>query len=76
MLFGGYFMYVIFAAAIFLTCSQQHVLDVLALQVSVLALPLFGLPRPKYINIVMYITMTIPLRVVMTEHLFTSKDVN
>ncbi len=25
----GYFMYVIFAAAVFLTCSQQHV-DVLA----------------------------------------------
>ncbi len=27
---GGYFMYVIFAAAVFLTCSQQHVVDVLA----------------------------------------------
>ncbi len=29
MLYGGYFMYVIFAAAVFLTCSQQHVVDVL-----------------------------------------------
>ncbi len=29
MLHGGYFMYVIFAAAVFLTCSQQHVVDVL-----------------------------------------------
>ncbi len=29
-LWGGYFMYVIFAAAVFLTCSQQHVVDVLA----------------------------------------------
>ncbi len=27
--FGGYFMYVIFAAAVFLTCSQQHVMDAL-----------------------------------------------
>ncbi len=27
---GGYFMYVIFAAALFLTCSQQHVVDILA----------------------------------------------
>ncbi len=27
---GGYFMYVIFAAAVFLKCSQQHVVDVLA----------------------------------------------
>ncbi len=29
MLYGGYLMYVIFAAAVFLTCSQQHVVDVL-----------------------------------------------
>ncbi len=27
---GGYFMYVIFAAVVFLTCPQQHVVDVLA----------------------------------------------
>ncbi len=26
---GGYFMYVIFAVAVFLTCSQQHFVDVL-----------------------------------------------
>ncbi len=25
---GGYFMYVIFAAAVFLTCSKQHFVDV------------------------------------------------
>ncbi len=31
MLYGGYLMYVIFAAAEFLTCSQQHVVDVLAI---------------------------------------------
>ncbi len=30
MLYGDYFMYVICAAAVFLTCSQQHVVDVLA----------------------------------------------
>ncbi len=30
MLYGGYFTYVIFAAAVFITCSQQHVVDVLA----------------------------------------------
>ncbi len=28
--YGGYFMYVVFAAAVFLTCSQQHDVDVLA----------------------------------------------
>ncbi len=27
---GGYFIYVLCAAAVFLTCSQQHVVDVLA----------------------------------------------
>ncbi len=30
MLYGGYSMYVIFAAAVFLTYSQQHVVDVSA----------------------------------------------
>ncbi len=30
MLHGGYYMYVIFAAAVFLSYSQQHVVDVLA----------------------------------------------
>ncbi len=30
MQYGDYLMYVIFVAAIFLMCSQQHVVDVLA----------------------------------------------
>ncbi len=30
MLYGGYFIYLICAAAVFLSCSQQHVVDVLA----------------------------------------------
>ncbi len=29
-LLGGYFMYVKLTAAVFLTCSQQHVVDILA----------------------------------------------
>ncbi len=29
-IYGGYFIYVICAAAVFLTCSQQYVVDVLA----------------------------------------------
>ncbi len=76
---GGYFMYVIFAAAVFLTCSQQHVVDVLAVAslgtcsataAAAAAVEQIYSAKTKYINIVMYITMPIPLRVVMTEMLF------
>ncbi len=70
-------MHVIFAAAVFLTCSQQHVVDVLAVAslgtcsatAAAAAADLFR--QDKYINIVMYITMPIPQRVVMTEIKFT-----
>ncbi len=76
---GGYFMYVIFAAAVFLTCSQQHVVDVLAVAslgtcsataAAAAAVEQIYSAKTKYINIVMYITMPIPPRVVMTEMLF------
>ncbi len=72
MLYGGYFMYVICAAAVFLTCSQQHVVDVLAVASlsscsAAAAVKQIYSTKTKYINIVLYITMTIPPRVVMTE---------
>ncbi len=71
---GGYFMYDIFAAAVFLTCSQQHVVDVLAVAslgtCSDTAAAYSA--KTKYIIIVMYITMPIPPRVVMTEILFSA----
>ncbi len=68
-------MYVEFAAAVFLICSQQHVVDVLAvasLSTSSAAAAAWQIysAKTKYVNIVMYIiTMPIPLplRVVMTE---------
>ncbi len=74
---GGYFMYVEFAAAVFITCSQQHVVDVLAVAslstssatAAAAAWQIYS-AKTKYVNIVMYlITMPIPLplRVVMTE---------
>ncbi len=63
MLYGGYFMCVICAAAVFLTCSQQHVVDVFQQQQRCRSIT----PKTRYINIVMYITMPIPPRVVMTE---------
>ncbi len=53
---GGYFMYAIFAAAVFLTCSQQHVVYVAASVADHLSS-----------NIIIYITMPIPPRVIMTE---------
>ncbi len=59
-------MYVIFAAAVFLTCSKQHVVDILA--VASLSTCL-GTAKTKYFNIAIYlhIIMPIPPRVVMTE---------
>ncbi len=67
-------MYVICAAAVFLTCSQQHVVVVLAVAslsacsatAAAAALQIY-FTKTKYINIVMYIIMQITPRVVMTE---------
>ncbi len=56
----GLFIYVTCVAAVFLTCLQQHVVDVLAVASS-RSIP----PRPN--NIFMYIAMPIHPRVVMTE---------
>ncbi len=47
MLYGGYFMCVICAAAVFLTCSQQHVADVFQQQQRSRSIT----PKTKYINI-------------------------
>ncbi len=58
-MYAMWVIHVICAAAVFLTCSQQHVVDVLA--VASLG------TKTKYINFVMYIIMQITLRVVMTE---------
>ncbi len=57
----GYLIYVICVAAAFLTCSQQHVVDVLAAPTHQIYFA-----KTKCINI-MYITMPIPLRVAMIE---------
>ncbi len=63
-LYGGYFiLYVICAAAVFLTCSQQHVVDVLAVVASLCTCSAAAAnqqiyyAKTKHINIVMYITM-------------------
>ncbi len=64
-------MYVICAAAVFLTCSQQRVVDVLAVAsldtCSAASSVQIYSAKTKHINIVMYITMVNPPRVVMTE---------
>ncbi len=68
-------MYVIFAAAVFLTCSKQHVVDILAVaSLSTCSAAaeyhiLVYSAKTKYFNIAIYlhIIMAIPPRVVMTE---------
>ncbi len=61
------------AAAVFPTCSQQHVVYILAVASlctwSAAAAAVYQIysTKTKYINIVMYITMPFPTRVVMTE---------
>ncbi len=59
MLYGGYFLYVIWAAA-FCVCIGSSKSRYLLCRSS-------SVSKTKYINIVMYITMPIPPRVVMTE---------
>ncbi len=71
--YGGYFIYcIICAAAVFLTCSQQNGVDVLAVaslrtcSAATAALQIYS-AKTKHIKIVMYIIMPIPPRFVMTE---------
>ncbi len=76
----GYFIYVICAAAVFLTCSQQHVVDILAVaslgtcSAAAAALQICS-AKTKHISIVMYITMSIPPRVVVIEIRFRKSTV-
>ncbi len=67
------------AAEVFLTCSQKHVVDVLsvaslctrsaaaAVAAAAAAAKQIYSTKTKHINIVIYITMPIPSRVVMIE---------
>ncbi len=73
-LLGGYFIHVICAAAVFLTCSQQHVVDELAVAnlgtcsaAAAAAYQIYS-ANTKYINNDLYIAMPIPPRHVMTEY--------
>ncbi len=63
MLYIGVISYVISAAVAFLTRSQQHVVNVLA----VVSWYYSSSSKTKHINIVMYITIPNPQRVVMIE---------
>ncbi len=61
-IYGGYFIYVICAAAVLVTCSKQHVVDVLAVASlgtcsAGAAVQQIYSAKTKHINIVMYITM-------------------
>ncbi len=57
-IYGGYFIHFMCAAAVVLTCSQQHVVDVL----TGVSLGQIYSTKTKNINIVMDITMTNPQR--------------
>ncbi len=72
MLYGVIHMcYTVCAAAVFPTCSQQHVVDILAVArlgtcAATAAQQIYS-AKTKHINMVIYITMLLPPRVVTTE---------
>ncbi len=63
----GVISYVICAAAVFLTCSQQHDVNLLALQQQLSRSIPDQRPNTLTLSCTIYITMPVPLRVVVKE---------